>query len=270
MREGKVNRLPGYVMGFCLLTSFFSMSSDRCLGYVLPSSQLISYMVKNFSEFKTLVITQTTWQKGERNGEGWESYQERIWMESPGLFRSEVLDLPKGRLMEPDTSFRSLLMANNDTWVVELLTRMGINLNAAGLTRVEETVAYRIGGKDPDAPKIVIEKKRFLPLVLTYSFPGNNGTATITVLFSDYRKIDKGWYPFEITYFDPRGFRENCMIDTLQANVPIDPAIFAGADVSYGPAQNLEQGEIFQKEKNSETKGDSRVDRLRVTSPPQP
>ena len=260
MRVGKMNKLSRYVTGLCLLTGFFSMSSDKCLGYVLPSDQLISYMVKNLSEFRTLVITQTTWQKDDRNGEGWESYQEKIWMESPGLFRSEILNLPKGRLMEPDTSFRSLLMADSDTWVRGLLTRMGINLNAAGLTRVEETVAYRIGGKDPDAPKIVIEKKRFLPLVLTYSFPGDYGTATITVLFSDYRKIDKGWYPFEITYFDPRGFRENCVIDTLQANVPIDPAVFAGAVISPGPDQTLEQDEISQEEKDSETQSVPTID----------
>ena len=262
-----MNRLPRYVTGLCLLTSLFFMISDRCLGYVLPSSQLISYMVKNFSEFRTLVITQTTWQKDERKGEGWESYQERIWMESPDLFRSEIPDLPKGTLMEPDTSFRSLLMADSDSRVKGLLTRMGINLNATGLTLVEETVAYRIGGKDPDAPKIVIEKKRLLPLVLTYSFPGNYGMATITVLFSDYRKIDKGWYPFETTYFDPRGFREHCVIDTLQANVPIDPALFVGADISSGPDQTLGQDEISRKEKDSETRVDSTVDSLEVARP---
>ena len=260
MRVGKMKKLPKYLTGLCLLIGFFSLSPDRCLGYVLPSGQLISYMVKNLSEFRTLVITQTTWQKDERNEEGWESYQERIWMESPNLFRSQVLNLPKGRLMKPDTSFRSLLMADSDTWVKGLLTRMGINLNAVGLTRVEETVAYRIGGKDPDAPKIVIEKKRFLPLVLTYSFPGNYGTANITVLFSDYRKIDKGWYPFEITYFDPRGFRENCVIDTLQANVPIDPAVFAGAVTTSGPDQTIEQDEISQKEKDSETQSVPTID----------
>ena len=151
-------------------------------------------------------------------------------------------------------------MADSDAWVRGLLIRMGINLNSTGLTRVEETVAYRIGGKDPDAPKIVIEKKRFLPLVLTYSFPGSYGKATITVLFSDYRKIDKGWYPFEITYFDPRGFRENCVIDTLQANVPIDPAVFAGAFISSGPGQTIEQDEISQKEKDLETQSVPTID----------
>jgi hypothetical protein len=252
MRVGKMNKLPVYLTGLCLITGLFFMSSDRCLCYVLPSSQLIGYMVKNFSEFRTLVITQTIWQKDDRNTEGWESYQEKIWMESPDLFRSQVLTLPKERLMEPDTSYRSLLMADSDTRVRGLLTRMEINLNATGLTRVEETVAYRIGGKDPDAPKMIIEKERFLPLVLTYPFPGNNGTETITVLFNDYRKIGDGWYPFEMTYFDPRGFREDCVIDTLEANVPIDPEVFAGADMSSSADQTLGQDEIFQEEKETE------------------
>ncbi len=259
MRVGKMNRLSRYLTGICILTGFFSVASDRCLGYVLPSSQLISYMVRNSSEFRTLLITQTTWQKDERNEEGWASYQEKIWIEFPGLFQSQVLNLSKKRLMEPDTSFRSLLMADSDAWVRELLTRMGINLNAVGLTRVEETVAYRIGGKDPDAPKLVIEKKRFLPLVLAYPFPGDDSSATITVLFSDYRKVDKGWYPFEITYFDPRGFRENYVIDTLQANVPIDPVVFTGADMSSGTNQALERDEMFKREKDSETQDEIRT-----------
>lgn len=259
MKVGKMKKLSRYLTSFFLFTCFFSMSSDRCLGYILPYNQLISYMVKNSSEFKTMVITQTTWQKDERTEEGGESYQERIWMEAPDLFRSQVINQPNRWLMKPDTSFRSLLMADNDIQVKRLLTRMGINIHSTGLTRVEETVAYRIGGKDPDAPKIVIEKERFLPLVLTYSFPGDYDTVTITVLFSDYRRVDNGWYPFEITYFDPRGFRENYVIDTLQANVPIDPAIFDGATISYGPDQTLEQDEIFKSEKDSEKQADQSV-----------
>ena len=260
MKRGKMNELSRYLTGLCFLIGFFFMSSDRCLGYVLPSDQLISYMVKNSSEFRTLVITQTTWQKDERNEEGWESYQERIWMESPDLFRSQVLNQPNRWLMKPDTSFRSLLMADSEERVRDLLTRMGINLNAVGLTRVEETVAYRIGGKDPYAPKIVIEKKRFLPLVLTYSLSEYYETATVTVLFSDYRKIDNGWYPFEITYFDPRGFRENCVIDTLQENVPIDPEVFFGVDTTSGSEQTTEQDEISQKEIDSETQSVPTID----------
>ena len=248
-----MNELSRYLTGLCIFISVLFMSSDRCLGYVLPSDQLLSYMVKNLSEFRTLVITQTTWQKDERGEEEWKFYQERIWMESPNLFHSQILNLPKEWLMKPDTSFRSLLMAESDTWVKEILTHMGINLHAVGLTRVEKTVAYRIGGKDPYAPKIVIEKERFLPLVLTYALPEYYDIATITVLFSDYRKVENGWYPFEITYYDPRGFRENCVIDTLQANVPIDPAVFTGAVTSHGTDQALEQDEMIQNEKDSKT-----------------
>jgi hypothetical protein len=244
---GKMKGLSRYVIGLCLFSNLFLVSSERCLGYVLPSGQLISYMVKNFSEFKTLVISQTTWQEDERHEEGWESFKEKIWMKFPSLFHSQTLNPAKKKIIEPDTSFRSLFMADSGAWASDLLIRMGINLNAVGLTRVDETVAYRIGGKDPDAPKILIEKERFLPLALTYLFPGYSDVETITVLFSDYRKMGKGWYPFEITYFDPRGFRENYMIDTLQANVPIDPAVFGGTDTSSDPDQTSEEGEELRK-----------------------
>ncbi len=259
MNVGRMNKLPGYVMGLCLFAVLFFMPSNRCQGYVLPAHQLIDYMIKNFSNFKTLVITQTTWQQEERYEEGWESFQEKIWMESPNLYYVQSLNPSKERLMEPDTCYRSLLMANSNARVTALLTSMGINLNAVGLTRVAESAVYRIGGKDPDAPKILIEKERFLPLVLTYSFPGYSDAEPITVLFGDYRKIDKGWYPFEITYFDPRGFRENCMIDTLQANVPIDPTVFADRDTNVVPSQTPKQDVVSPKEETPEDQVDSPV-----------
>jgi hypothetical protein len=255
----RMNKLPGYVMGLCLFAPLFLMPSHRCQGYVLPAHQLIDYMIKNFSDFKTLVITQTTWQQEERYEEKWESFQEKIWMESPNLFYVQNLNPSKERLMEPDTSYRSLLMANSNARVTGLLTSMGINLNAVGLERVEGSAVYRIGGKDPDVPKLLIEKERFLPLVLTYSFQGYSDTDTVTVLFGDYRKIDKGWYPFEITYFDPRGFRENGMIDTFQANVPIDPAVFADLDTNVVPDQTPEQDVVSPEEEAPENQVDSPV-----------
>ncbi len=259
MNVERMNKVTGYVMGLCLFAILFFMPSNRCQGYVLPAHQLIDYMIKNFSNFKTLVITQTTWQQEERYEEGWESFQEKIWMESPSLFYVQSLNPSKERLMESDTSYRSLLMASSSARVTSLLTSMGINLNAVGLTRVEGRAVYRIGRKDPDAPKILIEKERFLPLVLTYFFPGYTDTGPITVLFGDYRKIDKGWYPFEITYFDPRGFRENCMIDTLQANVPIDPTVFADLDTNVVPDQTPEQDVVSPEEEAPENQVDSPV-----------
>ena len=35
-------------------------AGERCHGYILPAEQLIGFMVRNFSAYETLVITQST------------------------------------------------------------------------------------------------------------------------------------------------------------------------------------------------------------------
>ena len=206
----------------------------------MPVEQLIAFMAKNFSGFQTLVIIQSTQQQDERYEVGEGSFMEKISMKSPDLFRAEVLDSPMGRLMEPDTAYRQLLIANGRERLMELLSKMGISLHSVALTRIDRIIAYQIGGKEPERPKILIEKDRFLPLLLIYSSSESFVSETITVKFRDYRKIDKGWYPFEISYSDGRELREDYTINTLQANVPIDPALF----LRSGPDQPSEQGQV--------------------------
>jgi len=235
-------------MGFLLVASLSLMPAERCQGYIMPAEQIIAFMAKNFSKFQTLVIIQSTQQEDERYEVGEESFMEKIWMKSPDLFRAEVPDHPMGRLMEPDMVYRQLLIANSGQRLMELLSRMGINLHSVAFTRIDDIIAYRIGDKEPERPKILIEKDRFLPLLLIYRSSKHSVPETITVHFKDYRKMDQGWYPFEITYSDGRELREDYTIHTLQANVPIDPALFVMPKIRSGPDQATEQVQISTEE----------------------
>ncbi len=202
------------------------MPAETCQGYVMPAEQLIAFMAKNFSKFRTLVIVQSTQQKDEKYEGGEESFMERIWMKSPDLLRSQVTDHPMGRVKEPDMGYRQILMANSAQRLMQLLSGMGVNLHSVAFTRIEGIIAYRIGDKEPERPKILVEKDRFLPLFLVYRSSEQSVLETITVQFKDYRKMDEGWYPFQITYSDGKVLKEDYTIHTLQANVPIDPALF--------------------------------------------
>ena len=100
--------------------------------------------------------------------------------------------------LAPDIFYRQLFMANDREKIERILQPIGIDLTKTSLTRFNGAIAYRIGGKEPDSPKLIIEKKRFLPLLLIYRIPDKDDTEVITVKFEDYQKKDKGWYPFEI------------------------------------------------------------------------
>ena len=224
------------------------MPAETCQGYVMPAEQLIAFMAKNFSKIQTLVIVQSTQQKDEKYEGGEESFMERVWMKSPDLLRSQVTDHPMGRVKDPDMAYRQILMANSAQRLMQLLSGMGVNLHSVGFTRIEGIIAYRIGDKEPERPKILVEKDRFLPLFLVYRSSEQSVLETITVQFKDYRKMDEGWYPFQITYSDGKALKEDYTIHTLQANVPIDPALFVMPKRESVSDQALEPGQVAPEE----------------------
>ena len=240
--------LAKYLVGILLLVAPILMPAEKCVGYIIPAEQLIAFMAKNFSKFRTLVIVQSTQQKDEKQEGEEESFMERVWVKSPDLCRSQVLDHPMGRVAEPDLDYRQLLMANEAQGLVQLLSNMGVNLHSVAFTRIDDVIAYRIGDKEPERPKILVDKDRFLPLLLVYRPAGQSFLETITVQFKDYKKLEEGWYPFEIIYTDGKAFKEIYTIHTLKANVPIDPALFVMPKRDIAPEQVSEPEEVPAEE----------------------
>jgi len=253
----RTESLTKYLAGIVLLVGLLFIPAEKCLGYIIPAEQLLGFMAKNFSKFRTLLIIQSTQQEDEKSEGGEESFMEKIWMESPDRVRSQVMDHPMGRINKPDMRYRQILMANNAQRLLQLLSQMGVNTHSVAFTRIDDIIAYRIGDKEPHRPKILVEKDKFLPLLLVYRSTEQSHLETITVQFKDYKKTEEGWYPFEITYSDGKGLKENYTIHTLQANVPIDPALFVmpkseslpdqASEPGQGPAEEERLREIIKK-----------------------
>lgn len=240
----RINRFRCVFISLLLILGMTFFTSGRGMGYIMPAEQIIDFMAKNFSKFKTLIFTQSTQQQDEEaEGDG-RVFEEKIWMKSPSFFHSEVIDRDVERAAEPASAYRQLLIANNGQRLSRLLSKMGIDVRSVAFTRIDGQVAYRIGDKEPDSPKILIEKDRFLPLLLIYRLPGQIFKESIRVRFKDYRKMDRGWYPFEIIYFDGQRIREVYTIQTLRLNVPIDKDFFASprAKVQPGEPQETPKG----------------------------
>ena len=197
------------------------MVAGNALAYIMPIEQLVGFMAANFSNFKTLVVFQTTHLINPRS-QGPESvFQERIWLKSPGFYCSEPVD---GR-HNPDMSFRRFLMAGDSRTILALLSEMAVNLGSVTFTRFDGVIVYRIGDTGIENPKLLIEKERFLPLLLSYRRPANSGEKMVTVRFEEYRKIEKGWYPYKIVYSVGHDTEEHCSIEDLQVNIPIEQTL---------------------------------------------
>ena len=222
-----------FLIGLTLITSHI------CYGYIMPAEQLLEFMTKNFSNFKTVLITQSTLQK---RPDGERFFTEQIRMKSPDLFDLKVLDRVEERVELPDMAYRQLLIANSSWRLEQILSMMGINLQAVAFTRIDGIIAYRIGEKESYRPKLLIEKERFLPMLLIYNSREDLSENMVTVRFQDYRKQDEGWYPFEITYDLGDKIREQYTVQSFQSNEPVDPSLLQTLDIKPYQSHVPEKG----------------------------
>jgi len=237
-------RVAGPILVMSLLIAGLSAAlPERSHAYIMPSEQLIKFLATHFSKFETLILEQLTLQERGGEGGGQEVFREIISMKSPNLFHSRVVSSNMGGRERPaDVSYRQVIMANTVKGLTDLLSGMGIDLEQVAFTRIDGIIAYRIGDREPDSPKILIEKARFIPLLLTYrSPPGTNGDR-ISIRFTDYRQLEQGWYPFEIICSFGDKDRETYWVDTLQANVPIDRSLFSSSERAPSPGGVTEGG----------------------------
>jgi len=206
--------------------------------YVLPPTQIIGFMTKKFAAIKTLKITQLTKIKDLDQGEE-KAFGEIIYLRSPALYRSETAGQPGKRLIihkgtktlriidseitsegeRQDPLYRFLMLAQNPGRLLKRLSRIGINLDKASLTRFDGRIAYLIGEKDEGSPRLLVDKELFLPLLLQY---GN-----VLFRFSDYREL-KGQtrYPYKIVYSFNGAIIEEYSIKEITVNRSIDLSLF--------------------------------------------
>ena len=221
-------------------------------GYVMPADQLIDKMRANFSRLKTLVIDQSTHILDPERQEAPVIFEERVWLKSPGFCRSEIAGDPEtlgtarpkgssegsaGRELQDvpprsevrlnrDTAFRRLLMSSDRETLMGFLVRVGVNLQSVGLTRVDGVVAYWIGDKGPESPRLLINKDNFLPLLFAYVPLPATGRGLAVVKYGTYRRVDSGWYPYEIDYLLDKTRSERYLALSISVNVPVKESFF--------------------------------------------
>jgi len=260
-----------------LITSFLFAMPGGSSGYVMPVDQLIDKMKARFSSFKTLIIDQSTHVLDPQDEETTMVFQEKIWLKSPGYFRSEITGRPEnlniaGAPAPPpppgvpaqrerqaanevveaqgnnDTAFRRLLMANNRDTIMTFLAQMGVNLESVGFTRLDGIITYRVGDKGAESPKLLIHKESFLPLLFSYVPLRSSSQALAVVRFDNYKQVDSGWYPYEIDYSIEKGRVEHYFVLNIRVNPPIEASFFTTTTEKMGIPQRPENDKDGQEE----------------------
>ena len=241
--------------------------TGKTRAYVMPAEQLVDLMIRNFPKFETLVITQSTHLITPEDLEVQLVLEEKIWLKSPGFYHSEMMDQAgdwdtgtnRFRVERPgtDMTFRQIFMTGDKNTTMALLSEMGIDLSAVAFTRFDDVIAYRLGEEDAGKPKLLIEKERFLPLLLNYRVWGDSGEKTVTVRFDDYRKGVEGWYPYEIAVFSGEALEERYFVIDLKANIPVDPSFFEHNEDHQPPPDDERLREVIDLLKKKYKPADS-------------
>lgn len=230
--------LPGIIGGAFLVMILVFSPFGICQGYIMPAEQLLQLMAANFSGFATQIIVQSTQRKDGADPGEMILVREKVWAKSPDLFHSKVLDEEQGRKGKPDLTFRQLLVSNSPERIMSVLEALGIDLKKVSFNRFNGIVVYQIGTREPDSPKICIDKETFLPILLQYRTTEGPGGGSALVEFRDYRKVDKGWYPFEVSLTTSNGVEEIYALETMETNVPIDINVFV---VTESPSEQSQE-----------------------------
>lgn len=234
---------------------FLSLTAGEISAYVMPLEQILARVRKRFAAQYSLIIEQTAHVIQSRDPLVEQVFRERVWLKSPHYERTMGMNtLAAGnakiggsksipgnttenqasenqsdqpfRQPNQDTSYRWLLMNHPKGGISAYLSQLGIQIGDSGYDRCDEVVAYRVGNRDPQGPRLLVDKERFFPLLLSYMLPGDPQGRLVTVRFKDYRKSDAGWYPYEIEYELEGAPVEVYYILNLTANAPIETSFF--------------------------------------------
>ena len=206
--------------------------------YTLLPSQVIELMTRRFAYINTLQITEITTIK-ELDPKAEQVFGEIVYMMSPDSYRTEVAGQPRNRLIahrgsrtlkivngmivydgESINFLHRLLFLNQDPGrLAHKLQRAGIDLYSVFLTKLEGNIAYSIGGNQEGNPRLLVDKQRFLPLLLAYD--------NVRFQFSDYREVaERIWYPFHISTSLNGTITEENAVKGIAVNPPLDPSLF--------------------------------------------
>jgi hypothetical protein len=202
-----------------------ALSMQVAHAYILPAEQIIQFMAVNFSKTQTLIVHQYSEELNEENQKSGKGFDEILTMKSPDLFHSTIKESYETKGRGKDYSFRQFFLANSASRLMALLVEMGVDVQKVSYTRIDGVVAFRIGETDQASPKVLIEKGRFLPLLLSYKAP-NLGGALAKAKFVDYRKVEQAWYPFEIFCSTADGTTEKYTVRSLKVNGPVSSSLF--------------------------------------------
>lgn len=207
-------------------------------GYVIPPEQLLDFAAEHVTGFESLGLTlehRTTFEGGTEETEVLE-----VWFRPPEEVRCARGDGPVAAAEDIPWPFLSLFCGKRHL-LERFLIRRGLDLDTSSYTRLDQEPVYRIGRKRPGMPALLLEKSRFVPLLLRYE-PDRAGPGEWTeIRFEAYERHGEGWFPGRIRYRTAGGVTGALTVRGLRRNEPLsDWASNRAGETAFEEEKRLE------------------------------
>jgi outer membrane lipoprotein-sorting protein len=220
---------------FCLAALGFQHTALNA--YVLPGPFLLKLMIQNLGIANRLSVTQKLVLHDDIPNMNADELSETLNFKFPETFRSDIVSEKIQRIRivsdnsvftvidgkisdEPENSYdhyKDLLLFRSKEILQERLSRLGVDVKVASLGRFQGNPAYVLGAQYPDETlsQVWLDKNTFLPFrwIMT-----GNATQNLEVLYLDWKKLKKTWYPMRIEFFSNGNLVREIHVQNIEVN----------------------------------------------------
>jgi len=228
---------------FCLATLGFQHISLHA--YVLPGPYLLKLMTQNLGIANRLLVTQKLILHDDNPDMSADELSETLKFKFPKTFRSDIVseNIQRIRIVsdrivftvidgkvsdEPENSYdhyKDLILFRSREILQERLSNLGVDVKVTSFGRFQGKPAYVLGAQYPDEtpPQVWLDKKTFLPFrwIIT-----GNATQNLEVLYLDWKKLNRTWYPMRIEFFSNGNLVREIHVQDIKVNPSFQADLF--------------------------------------------
>jgi len=228
---------------FCL--AILGLQYASLSAYVLPGPFLLKLMIQNLGIANRLLVTQKLVLNDDNPNMSANELSETLKFVFPKTFRSDIVseNIQRIRILsdssvftvvdgkisdEPENSYdhyKDLILFRSREILQERLSNLGVDVKIISLGRFQGDPAYVLGAQYPDetSPQIWLDKKTFLPFrwIMT-----NSATQNLEVLYLDWKKQNRTWYPMRIEFFSNGNLVREIHVQGIEVNPAFQADVF--------------------------------------------
>jgi hypothetical protein len=125
--------------------------------------------------------------------------------------------------------YKDILLYRSRELLKARLSALGVDMSVVAFGRFKDKIAFVLGAEKPDDPvsQVWIDKDSFLPIRWLMKPDGSDAQKMgMEIRYSDWRKIDKAWYPMQVVFYQDEKLVREIRVEALRTNLYFPKDLF--------------------------------------------